>query len=201
MKRIALVLLALLVATTAAHSTELGFTGGLNLANQSGDWVGNKTLLGFGAGVFGRFTPSPGFIIQPEALYMMKGTKFEFLDEEIKFKCNYIEFAIPFGYAFPLEGAVSPVFFVGPAMGILMSAKLTYEGESENVKEFLKSTDIGLLFGAGVDIKTGEKGKFMLGGRYTLGLTNINDDPADPDFKMKNGVFSIFAGFAFLVGE
>lgn len=205
MKRIALVLAVLFVMTACAQATEVGFQGALNLANMSGDIAENKVLLGFGGGVFARFTPAPQFFVQPEVLYMMKGTKWdlEILDEtlELKFKFNYIEIPVLFGYQFPMQGSVSPAIYVGPALGILMSADAEADGESEDMKDFTKSTDFGLVIGGGVDIKTGEKGKFMLGGRYTLGLSNINDDEEDPDFELKNGVISFFVGYGFPIGQ
>ncbi len=198
MKRIALVMAVLLVTAGVANSQELGFTGGLNLANQTGDWEDNKMMLAFGGGIFGRLSPAPQIAIQPEVLFMMKGTKWDEGDE--KFKLTYIDIPVLLMYQFPMEGSVTPSIFAGPYLGILLSAKDEFAGEEIDVKDVVKSTDFGLVFGAGVDIKAGDKGKFIVNGRYALGLSNANDFLPD-ELSYKNAVISFFVGYAFGLGQ
>lgn len=204
MKRIALVLAVLFIIATTAQPAELGFTGGLNMANQTGDWTENKTLLTFGGGAFGSVPLAPQISVQAEVLYMMKGTKWDYEEDGIsieeKFKLTYLEIPVLFKYEVPMEGSISPLFFAGPALGILLSAKVDVAGIELDVKDFTKGTDFGVVFGGGAAVKAGEKAKVMFAARYTLGLSNLNDDPDDPDFSFKNGVISVFGGFAFGFG-
>jgi hypothetical protein len=80
-------------------------------------------------------------------------------------------------------------------MGFKVSAKATAEfdgqNESEDIDEFVESFDFGIVFGAGF-----ETGNFVLDGRYTWGLSNINKDDTDPT-NVKHRVISLMAGVRF----
>lgn len=191
--------LALGVTAVAEDDTKMlssfGIKGGLNIANLSGDIEDNKALMAFGGGVFGQLTVSPTLIIQPEVLYMQKGTE-EDVDGGEKLKLNYIEVPILVKYVFPTEGSFEPCVYAGPVISFLMSAKIG----DEDIKDFVKSTDFGVAFGAGAEFAVGEGGgKFHFDGRYTLGLTNASDDDSDDD--VKNGVISVFVGYGFPLGK
>lgn len=99
------------------------------------------------------------------------------------------------------HGNIQPNLFIGPALDILLSARYELEcaGESEEDDiEYVKSTDIGLVFGGGLDIG-GEQRKLTVEVRYTLGLTSIYKPPkyANRTLDVKNGVFSFLVGLAF----
>ena len=51
--------------------------------------------------------------------------------------------------------------------------------------------DLGLVAGAGLEF-----GRFVIDGRYTWGLSNINKDESE-DVKIKNRVFAVMAGIRF----
>lgn len=205
----------LVVPAQAQMKTELGLKGAVNMANLSGDVTDNKMMLAFGGGVFARIMPSPQFCIQPEVLYMMKGCKFDDVGTttDMKTTLSYIEVPVLVKYMIPTEGNISPSIFAGPAVGFLMSAKAkaTVDGTEEDmdIKDYLKSIDFGVAFGAGVDFAVGEKGKITFDARYTLGLTNGNDVSAadaaaagmDVDDSFKNGVISVMVGYAFPIGQ
>lgn len=59
--------------------------------------------------------------------------------------------------------------------------------------------DFGLGFGAGVSFPLGTNALFVEG-RYALGLSNINDDPEDPDTQIKNKGIQVIAGITFPLG-
>ena len=125
---------------------------------------------------------------------MMKGTE-EDVDEGEKLKLDYLEIPVLVKYMIPTEGKISPCFFAGPAVGMLMSAKYG----DEDVKDFTKSIDFGVAFGAGVDVAMGEKGKLTFDARYTLGLANIVDEEGVDD-KVKNANISFMVGYSFPIG-
>ncbi len=205
MKRAVLLMVALcLVLSVSALGQDdtkmlsaFGLKGGLNLANFSGDIENNKSMVAFGGGVFGKITPSPTICIQPEVLFMQKGAEDDVEGGE-KLKLNYIEVPVLVKYMIPTEGNINPSIFAGPAVSFLMSA----DYGDEDMKDYIKSVDFGLAFGAGADIAIGDGGgKVTFDGRYTLGLSNINDADDSDEISVKNGVITFMVGYAFPLGN
>ncbi len=169
-----------------------GVKGGLNIStitNADVDGVNTKSLVGFHVGFFGEFMISNKFAIQPEVLYSAQGTELEFEGISGDLKLDYITIPVMAKYyvadAFSLE--------LGPQIGFLVSAKAKSGGESEDVKDELKSTDVSLNFGAGYDITP----NFMIGVRYSLGLTRLQDEIFPGEDESKNSVFQISVGYKF----
>ncbi|MCK5125539.1 MAG: PorT family protein [candidate division Zixibacteria bacterium] len=178
----------------AQTKTEIGIKGGFGFANLTGDVTGTKSALSLGGGGLIRFPLSPQFSIQPELLLILKGTM-EKGDDGEKLKLTYIEVPILAMYRPPTKGTVRPVFFTGPVLGLLLSAKVG----DDDIKESLNGTDFGLVFGAGVDFETGAKGKIFLEARYTMGISNIAKDSGDDS--VKNGVFSLGVSYLLPLGQ
>nr|WP_315179588.1 porin family protein [uncultured Flavobacterium sp.] len=169
-----------------------GVKGGLNIStitNADVDGVNTKSLVGFHVGFFGEFMISNKFAIQPEVLYSAQGTELEFEGISGDLKLDYITIPVMAKYyvadAFSLE--------LGPQIGFLVSAKAKSGGESEDVKDELKSTDVSLNFGAGYNITP----NFMIGVRYSLGLTRLQDEIFPGEDESKNSVFQISVGYKF----
>ena len=169
-----------------------GIKGGLNIStitNADVDGVNSKSLVGFHVGFFGEFMLSDKFAIQPEILYSTQGTKIEFEGIKGDLKLDYIAIPVMAKYyvadSFSLE--------LGPQIGFLVSAKAKSGGESEDVKDELKSTDVSLNFGLGYDITE----NFMIGARYNLGLTRLQDELLPGEDESKNSVFQISIGYKF----
>src|SRR5258708_33515774 len=60
----------------SALATKFGIKGGLNLTNLSSDDVTDNHLkAGFNVGIFSKIPVTPGFSIQPELVYSLKGAK------------------------------------------------------------------------------------------------------------------------------
>jgi hypothetical protein len=133
-------------------------------------------------------------------LYSQKGSKFEvegFAEGAVE--VDYLE--VPILLRVGQWNASGTTFnaFVGPSLGFRVRAKARAEsgGESESVdiSEEIEGFDFGLVFGAGVEF-----GRFTLDGRYTWGLSNINERLDDDEFdtaKVTNRVISIMAGVRF----
>ena len=215
MKKIALIVAILLVfALTVGAQDKVtgvmakGIKAGLNIAGHSGDDTDehHKNLMGAAFGGFLQYNVAEQFAIQPEVLYMMKGAEWEDGDDTWKGKYNYLEVPILFKFLIPTQGSVQPNIFVGPSVGFLLSAneEWDYEGETgdEDVKDYLKSTDVGLAFGAGAAFTMGQ-GQLMLDVRYTMGMTKIYEAEAnevDPDAgepEIKSKAISFMVGYGF----
>ncbi len=190
---VSIAILFLAVSPGRAQNLEKGFKFGLSLANWSGASIDEEftSRTGFAAGVYLGLKISEGFSLQPEILYVQKGTKIADSDSKVVFRADYLEIPILAKYAFSLSPDVRIFVFAGPAIALKVSGKLFVEvddfSDSYDLEE-LKSTDIGLAFGGGIEIPLGAL-RLSADLRYTLGLTNIyeGDD-------IKNGAFLILIG-------
>ena len=170
------------------------------------DFLGEdqKSRIGLCAGGFITFNITEMFAIQPEVLYTMKGSKYEeeIFGETLKvwIKLDYLEIPVLVKIMVPTPGGVKPCLFAGPVLAMKLSGKVKFEygadSKEEDIEEDMKSTDFGLVIGAGVDIGFGAPGmgKITLDIRYSLGLSTISDFE---DEDIKNGVFSLMVGFSF----
>ena len=67
-------------------------------------------------------------------------------------------------------------------------------GVSVDIKEAWKGTDLGMVFGGGVDFPVGS-GVMTLDGRYTMGMSKVPD--ADIEIDVKNTNISFMVGYGF----
>jgi hypothetical protein len=201
------VVLAIAAASaSAAGITDKGLKLGFNLANLSTDEQGSNlsSRSGFAIGGFLTFQLTDMISIQPEVLFMQKGAKSNFSEGEMTavytYRLSYIDIPVLVKVLLPVQGAkLRPNLYAGPYFGIKAGSKLAYTiegyGEKETGEENLtsiKSTDLGLVLGGGIDFPMGA-GKILLDLRYSLGLTSISTD----EDKTKNGVLSILLGYSF----
>lgn len=196
MKKITLLLVSVFtfgfVNAQDKEDMSFGVKGGLNISSLSNiDEVGvNKDpLVGFHVGFFGEFMISDQFAIQPELLYSTQGVKLEADGEKGDLKLDYINIPIMAKYyvadAFSLE--------LGPQIGFLVSAEGKSDGVSVDIKDDTKSVDVSLGFGASYNFAE----NFMLGARYNLGLTRVQEDVFPGESEWKNSVFQISVGYKF----
>ena len=201
------VLLALCMVLPAKAQVNLGVLGGLNIANVSVDPLeegldlSSRTAFGFG-GVLD-FGLNESVALHLEPMYLQKGTKAVADGVDIEFKVDYLEVPVMFKYAFGTS-ETKPYIMVGPTIGFNLNAKMKVSAggfsDEEDIKDEIKSIDFGLGFGAGVSLAMGNNSIFVEA-RYAIGLTNINDDPDDPDTDIKTKGIQIFAGITFPLGS
>jgi len=201
MKKLVLLTVAMLfMFSTVAFSQGMvtGLTGkgvkvGLDMANFTGDDVSDaKMKLGIVGGGFITYAFSDLFAIQPELIFSMKGAKYEPTGGSYDFKLNYIEIPVLAKVLLAGGGNFKPNFYAGPAIGFLLSAK----SDTTDVKDITKSTDFGLIGGAGADLHMGTgPGKITFDIRYEVGLTSIDDSGADA--KINNSTISFLVGYGF----
>jgi opacity protein-like surface antigen len=201
------VFLALCLVLPAKAQTYLGVIAGLNLANVSPDPepegldLSNRTAFGFGGILDVGLNESVTLRFEP--MYLQKGAEATMNGVDIEFNLAYLEVPVMLKFAFG-TGDTKPYIMAGPTVGFNLSAKQTISmgGNSEemDLKDDISSTDFGLGFGGGVNFLTG-KNSIFVEVRYTLGLTNINDDSDDPDSELKTKGIQIFAGITFPIGS
>jgi len=205
----------------ASAQVQLGLIGGLNLANISVDPDSDpkpSSLAAFGVGGIVHIRLGENLALQLEPMYLQKGAKQEgsFTDPDlgitvntdIKVKGNYLEVPAMLKLAFGTS-TTKPYLMAGPMVGFLLSAKVkgsisapgfTNLEIDDDIKDQTKSIDFGVGFGGGVSFPAGTNSIFVEG-RYALGLTNINDDPEDPDTDVKTKGIQVMAGITFPIGQ
>lgn len=205
MKKIATVLImvaTLLFATNVMAQVQLGLQGGVNLGDISldptptGTSTGMRTGVMFGGVLFYSFSPTLGLQIEPA--YVQNGATEDYSETdgghtykmEGTVKADYIEIPVLLRATFG-DGPVKPFITAGAAVGFVLG-DVTAEGDkylidgvdvtslvpSDQRTDTLmtKSTDFMLRFGGGVIIPVDHVNIFIEG-LYSLGLTDINDDP------------------------
>ncbi len=181
--------LAFAVAANA-EGTAFGIKAGVNFANIAGDDTGDlNSLTGFVGGGFVDIPMSPTLSIQPEVFYSQKGAKYEEMGTDVSIKLDYID--IPVLLKFTMAGeSARPFFLFGPSIGFSASSKVS-AGDVSMDLEGVASTDFGLVFGIGVNFQ-----KFLIEGRYGLGLSDINDDETITQSN-NNTAFQLMLGYGF----
>ncbi len=199
------VFLTVFTVLPASAQVNLGVLGGLNLASCDVDpleemEISNLTAFGFGCVL--DYSLNEFITLHLEPMYLQKGTKGDWEMFELEFKLAYIEIPVMLKYAFGTS-EIKPYVIAGPTIGYLLSGTMKMSGdgysEEEDIEDETKSLDFGLCFGAGVSVPMSNNSIF-LEARYALGLTNINDDPDDPDTDVKTKGIQIFAGITFPIG-
>jgi hypothetical protein len=168
-----------------------------------------ENLTSFGGGGFIRFGFA-GLSLQAEVLALTKGASQTFSDATgtgtAKFKLNYVE--VPVTIMFSLGSG--PYLFAGPSVAFELSCKIDIESpdinlenedcDDETTQDTRKKTDVSVLGGAGFEFPIGV-GRLLIEGRYIYGLTNLNDDPSDPNNSIKHRTWAALAGFVVPIGR
>ncbi|WP_320814404.1 porin family protein [Flavobacterium sp.] len=176
---------------------KFGAKASLNLANILGDDAGDaNTLVGYSVGFFTEIALTETFSIQPEILYSAQGSKSHLFyggyNFDVTMKLNYINVPVMFKYKaadkFSLEA--------GPYIGFLTSAKLKLKNsslgsETEDIKDLIKSTDLGFALGMNYDFTD----SIFTNIRYSGGLVEIGN--TDSDNNIKNSNLQIGLGIRF----
>jgi hypothetical protein len=158
-----------------------GFKGGLSIANlradpqelqESGSLTGY--VLGFWVGV----PLAHRLMIQPEALFSMKGDAENADGYTASTRLGYFELPVLAKLGFLSDAPVRPSVFGGPSLAVNFTANSKLEGDGSeveaDVKDKVSSFDLGLVVGGGVDFPLG--GKTMgVDLRYTRGLLDVGD--------------------------
>lgn len=211
MKKVLVVFaVVLLLATFAPQRAsaevtfDLGVKGGLSLAKIKLDEVEAEDFGSLKKPVVGAFFSlnlNDFFSVQPEIWLIQHGGSMEDVLKEAVYKYelvfSYIHIPVLAKVRLMKEGQVKPILFAGPAVGFLTKAVERYyiDGvldEEADVKEYLKSTNFGAVFGGGVEFVM-DKLLLILDIRYNLGLANINDG----EESIKANAVLITAGIGF----
>jgi len=185
MKKLALVLTVFTASIFGVNAQiQFGVKAGANFANLT-NLDGSKSLVNFNGGLLVKIPVADAFSVQPEVVYSGQGAK----GDGGKLALNYINIPVLATYTLP----VGLNFQTGPQLGLLLSAKSKADGgESEDVKDGFKSTDVSWAFGAGFTIPEVNLG---INARYNLGLTNIiKEGGSSKNTVFQVGLYYMFGG-------
>lgn len=198
MKKVLFFVVAVLaISYVNAQEISYGLKAGLNYSNlrfSDGDMDSFDPRLSFHVGGVAEIAFSDKFSIQPELLYSSLGSTIDVSglalrssDEKYVYQFDYLTLPVMAKYyvaeGFSLEA--------GPQLGLLLSAKAKYDGESADMKDNFNSIDFAVGLGAGYKMENG----ISFGVRYALGLSNIAKDSGDE--WVKNNVFQFSVGYKF----
>jgi hypothetical protein len=195
-------LLTSLVIVLALDSFGQGISGGVkagaNLANQK--WTSNgisldtKARPGIHGGVFVVIMINEKFGVQPEALFSMQGSRWDFSGDDSKFKFNYLN--VPVLLRYNITEMIS--IHAGPQFGFLLGAEAEDEsGDTADIKDDIKGIDVAGATGVEIDLPMG----FGFGARYVLGFSNIAEDDPDFDGEIKNRTFQLYVKYKIFGGK
>ena len=191
------------IGPLAARSEVTGFgvKAGVAMSNIFGrDVYDQKFRAGFSYGVFMTYGFGRAFAVQPELLFVMKGSKYingtgaDAYRETMSLE--YVELPILAKLYLPLSRAFKVHVFAGPAPALNIRARVNAKFAGESQEETLnnvKGVDISLVGGAGIEIPVG-RGRITFDARYTAGLTTLSKEPYDD---IRNGAVSFLFGYMF----
>lgn len=192
MKYLTVGLVLVLMSGAIAQEPEqnVGFKGGgikvgmafASLSTDVPEFKEAGSATGFTIGAFGTYNITPALAIQPEVLYVRKGSGEVDLLTSGGFRLSYLEIPLLVKYDLVRTGKTIPRLYLGPAAGILLGANLYYHGlwtdYDHDVKDGMKSLDLCLVFGGELEVTTVRIGRLMVDVRYSLGLSSAVD-PAE----------------------
>lgn len=162
MKKVLFFAIAIVTFSFAnAQEVSYGLKAGLNYSNWSfsdSDMDNFDSRLSFHVGGVVELGLSDKFSVQPEILYSSVGAQMDVSEaatraasDNFVYALDYLSIPVMAKYyiadGFSLE--------VGPQIGVLLSAKAKYDGESADVKDSFKSTDFSAGIGAGYKMENG----------------------------------------------
>jgi hypothetical protein len=202
-----LLLLTLPTPSSAQQSrVSLGLQAGVNVADLAGadNDIAPHDRFGFLGGGFLKVGTSSRISLQLDVLYVQKGgeenSDADPGDRPDQFHVDYLELPLLFKVALSTDG-VRPELFLGPSIAFELSCSYDAfpEGSSDAVDcdeagIQTRSTDLGVVFGGGLDIPLGA-GSLIVDGRGIVGLQSIDDSEADLDYR--NRILALMVGYRF----
>lgn len=178
---LALPLVAALVGSPAhqasAQFVSFGIVGGASLSKFTNNHVSDiKNNTGFLAGAFVRIG-ALGFAVQPGVFYVTKGAKFEDVGQGSgTTKLDYIEIPVVIRISLPMHLYAGAGLAIGFKLGCKVSLETTESSSSSDCADATdvtagpKSTEYSGIAEAGFNF-----GKFSLGGRADVGISNAEE--------------------------
>jgi hypothetical protein len=182
---------------TGERFFRFGFKAGLNIDKMNGKSFREVFGYSYHLGGFAQFNFSRRFGIQPEIIFSQSTAEFTNDDTEIyddlflggqqvKARLNYIK--VPLLLNINIGSSKRAKLQLGPQWGGLLKAKI--DSLANGNQSIFSNSDFAAVGGLWLQFPV-----FHIGGRYELGLNNIND--IDNREKWRRQGFTVFAGITF----
>lgn len=191
----------LLTVSARGELSGFGIKVGLARANIFGGGIFDQRYrTGFAGGAFITWDLGPRFALQPEILWVRKGSTvsdasgLESYRETLSL--DYLEIPILAKFRFPLIAAVRYHVFTGPSPAFRLKAgvKVEHGGVTEiEIPKGIRKTDLGWIAGAGVEVPAGGI-RISLDLRAAWGLMSL---AAESAYRIRNRAICVFIGAAF----
>lgn len=185
-----LTVICLISAFSFGQGVHLGIKGGVNLDKIDGKSFKEEFTQGYHIGGYLDLGLSDKWSVQPEVLWNQTNTKVsdefndiypEGINELREVKLNYL--SIPLLLSFKPSKLLT--FQAGPQFGVLLNKDVNL---LENGKQAFKEGDFSMVGGVQLNLAS-----FKIGGRYAVGLNNLNDIDNKDDWKSQG--FQLYVGF------
>ncbi len=184
-------LLALAAGTACAQTFDLGVEAGANFSTLVGSDVNNlgssnalSSKLGFVGGGFLCLNFGTSFGIRPEVLYEQKGSAYSGTSSTTELDYIEVPVLLKFGLGTPV---FNPAILLGPSFSWNTVAQSVNNGNTNTITNS-NGSDVGVVGGLEIDID-----KFLLSGRYELGLDNVTQNK-----NVQNGTLTFLLGYSFM---
>ncbi len=211
-RRIVLLSLFLTLSVSQAYADgAVGFFGGLNKGNLSGDTLPNtsyKSRTGLVVGVMGEFRIAKDVMLGLHPMYVQKGSTptLEPITEdgdpiENDLSLDYLSLPV----LVKIESGNGVTYVTGGLdLAFLMDASLTTSKGESDVKDLLQDIDLSMVFGFGAKIPLGSP-FLTLEWRYAQSLLNVADIQVGEDeqglpVRFRSTGFQLLAGLIFPLG-
>lgn len=193
-KRVALLVALLMLAVPAlgaAQGISGGIKGGALFAtvpdfSEIGEEMDHR--LGITGGAFLTLSILPGLAIQPEAIFTQKGATASLPGGDFSLKLDYLDIPVLARLSFGAAG-FKVYGFAGPSFNVRIKAEAEYDGDTTDISDDVKKSDVSFVAGIGVEIS-----KLLIEGRW---LKSVKDIAFEDDVELKPQGFAIMAGFRF----
>lgn len=189
-------------AGSARAESRLGPMAGISMSNltvsSSGVSVSLDSATRFTGGLSAEFGMGGGLYFQPEALYISKGSSFSSGTTTLDLNINYLEVPLLLKTKLDVgEGSTKIGFMAGPSVGFKLSSGASINGSSATTSaDGIKSTEISLGVGAGIEGDLADHFTGFFDIRYLYGLTNVaKDSAADSWLKNRSWLFLVGGRF------
>lgn len=180
-------------APAAAQEIKAGFSSA-TIAFLPGDATQDlenvASAFGFVGGVSFLIPTNRAGGVQVEALFHQKGAQ-NLLRRDDKLRLSYLEVPVLLHLDVYQRDPRAVYVIAGPAMAFNVHASYESDGEKEDVTDGIEDFDVGLVAGAGVELR-----RLNLEVRYTWGMLSAFED-GELDGSFKNRTLSLMVGYRF----
>lgn len=198
-----LVILFTFLVFPAFAQFSFGIKGGTNIAEFSfkdnGTNINQESINGFTFGAVLEIGLGGNIFLQPEAVFIQKGSKVQVLNEDNKVNVNYLDIPVLLKMKIINSNVFNVNLLAGPSLGLALNGEETMGGQTIDVnfggENGLKRFDLGINAGGGIAANLGSIGIFG-DVRYLFGVSNISEEN---NREIKNKGLNLSVGLMFKI--